>query len=1475
MGEEIPSFDENLEDPEQIVDEPMPPANETRRVSSEEAMQIDEEVDDTIFLNSLQAEPETVQVSRNLRENSTVFATMMTSAPDHPAFLETAVVQAAGLGRTTVPIRLLFDTGAQQSIIIMPVGAEPTILISVQPKKLSGVAGGFTTLLKHRVVLTLTIGKEVECQRTAPLTVQPLVCESTEPWATFLPSEKPEWLQEYRKRLADPEILSNQGRLPFVLILGVDDVNHCTRTLVKRRDGLFLRQTQFGITVSGKYRLGNSSKTGLTIAVHNESAENISLVLSEEAKLSQQLLRQSQLEYDLIHGSTEDSMQISVHEFLEEYEKGIIQDATGRCIAPLPRRKYFSGVLSNNRDLGRRQSKSILKILNRHDELTTAYCAIVDDWIEKGIIVPISEEDRSSKLNSELPHHPVVKMTSTSTKIRPVVNGSAKEPGFSSINEYLEAGPNILPPLQDVLLRFRKFKYFIMADIEKAFLQIKLPPQDVGLMVFRWFNYNEENQKWEPHFYTFAHLIWGIICAPFMLNCVVRFLLKGEATRNPTDESAIEEISQNIYVDDVLSMDNDEERTKEKAELTKRVLEQGKFRLTKYRSFPQHLATKFDLEAETIKERYKILGIRYFPSTDQIAPCFDNLHAFDQLEAWTKAHAAGIGARIFDPHGLLCPFTLKAKLLRQDMDLHRPTLSWKHRLTKEEIARWKEYIQEADLLEPLKFPRQLPTTIDAVHVFSDASKIALGSAVYVIGEKEGKKTSQLLQGKNNVVPVKKRFDPATKEERALTTVEINKLELSAAALAAETGASLITCLKLQDSDHSYWTDNENVLRWIKNGPCHPLKFVNSRVERILKVTKAQQWHHIPTKINPADLASRGLGADKLLENSLWFNGPEFLLQDRDKWPEEKAEFQATLMEASEENVERAVVPYIPPQNFFHGVLTNENVSSKNMVQEGATWTATMRRATAIIRFQRRIRAKVLKQEVPLLSKSQLCLMAQISIAFEATEIFEPELLKQLRKPKVKSNLASKILENNLKIVKIGRMETIVSISRQTPLGTIQDEVLEDREAYERLRRTDRRRREEKLLAIIKTMQYPPKDHDLLYQPTDATVTKKLLKFLHFQTAHGSTNRILVQLHLRYWIPRARTVAKKTVKNCHLCTLRTAKFIKQPEAPLPNYRTLAHRAFQTIGVDFTKTFAPIPGVRGLPCILVITCTYYRVSILVPVIGQSHKSFLWAYDAFRNTRSAQPSLIVSDSAGAFKLAYEELKKRVHEQLVAWKFNLPRTPWWGGFFERIMAIIDNAVTALFEEFKFESYQQFVSTVALLERLVNSRPILEVFDGREDVPITITPNQFINPQAEENFNLVLADLLETEIPREPSDQRDLLRRREDQADFFRRLVYCFQNQYFLQLRKFHNTPRFKRGEPYELKVGDSVLIKPEFDFKLGAKRRRLIWKRGRVTELLRTARDGVLRAVKLKVPQQDGTFKEVGPVAVQKLAPLEIVVD
>ncbi|XP_078051367.1 uncharacterized protein LOC144477514 [Augochlora pura] len=74
------------------------------------------------------------------------------------------------------------------------------------------------------------------------------------------------------------------------------------------------------------------------------------------------------------------------------------------------------------------------------------------------------------------------------------------------------------------------------------------------------------------------------------------------------------------------------------------------------------------------------------------------------------------------------------------------------------------------------------------------------------------------------------------------------------------------------------------LHWLQTSP-HLLKtFVANRVTEIQDKTNVENWRHVPTTENPADLISRGQTPEEFLQSSIWYHGPKWLQEDSSNWP---------------------------------------------------------------------------------------------------------------------------------------------------------------------------------------------------------------------------------------------------------------------------------------------------------------------------------------------------------------------------------------------------------------------------------------------------------------------------------------------------------------------------------------------------------------------------------------------------------------
>ena len=112
--------------------------------------------------------------------------------------------------------------------------------------------------------------------------------------------------------------------------------------------------------------------------------------------------------------------------------------------------------------------------MRNNPELIQKYDNIITDQREKGIIEKVGSES-NSLIKHYIPHHAVVNPTKATTKVRVVYDASAKcRSENRSLNECLHRGPILLQNLTGILLRFRLNMIAMVADIEKAFLQIRL-----------------------------------------------------------------------------------------------------------------------------------------------------------------------------------------------------------------------------------------------------------------------------------------------------------------------------------------------------------------------------------------------------------------------------------------------------------------------------------------------------------------------------------------------------------------------------------------------------------------------------------------------------------------------------------------------------------------------------------------------------------------------------------------------------------------------------------------------------------------------------------------------------------------------------------------------------------------------------------------------------------------------------------------
>ncbi|UYV73046.1 hypothetical protein LAZ67_10001662, partial [Cordylochernes scorpioides] len=116
-------------------------------------------------------------------------------------------------------------------------------------------------------------------------------------------------------------------------------------------------------------------------------------------------------------------------------------------------------------------------------------------------------------------------------------------------------------------------------------------------------------------------------------------------------------------------------------------------------------------------------------------------------------------------------------------------------------------------------------------------------------------------------------------------ISIPRLELCAAVLLTRLVIQIMPSLELDIESITCWTDATIVLQWIKTLSRTLPTFVGNRVSEIQACRKIKQWRHVPSKDNPADIASRGTIGSGLRDSQLWWKVPTRLAASPKLWPE--------------------------------------------------------------------------------------------------------------------------------------------------------------------------------------------------------------------------------------------------------------------------------------------------------------------------------------------------------------------------------------------------------------------------------------------------------------------------------------------------------------------------------------------------------------------------------------------------------------
>ena len=409
--------------------------------------------------------------------------------------------------------------------------------------------------------------------------------------------------------------------------------------------------------------------------------------------------------------------------------------------------------------------------------------------------------------------------------------------------------------------------------------------------------------------------MFGASPSPFLLGATLRHHLDKQK-----DDWVADDLKDSMYVDNVLSGVNDDDDAEHYYRHSRQLLASAGMNLRQWTTNSSKLKEKLVAENTIATEKPKVLGLEWDSNTDTIS--FPLMKVVSEIKALhnqlTKRSVLSIAAKVFDPLGLLEPFTVRAKMMLQE--LWKQKVSWDSQLPEELKPQWWSWFEDLETVRLIQIPRlYFPSgwSRAQLHIFGDSSKRAYGAVAYLRAEQESGVQSTIVMAKSKITPIKSQTTP--------------RLELLASLVAARLSHFISEKLKpkLGQTGITLWSDSEIVLHWLCSKKL-PDSFVSRRIEEIKKLTNHHQWRYCPSASNPADLLSRGVAVGTLVDKcSIWWKGPEWLCESADKWPVWSSSRNHVEHEIHQEGMEAVCMATGKPSTSLLHVIDPERYSSLN------------------------------------------------------------------------------------------------------------------------------------------------------------------------------------------------------------------------------------------------------------------------------------------------------------------------------------------------------------------------------------------------------------------------------------------------------------------------------------------------------------------------------------------------------------------
>lgn len=1161
-------------------------------------------------------------------------------------------------------VRVLLDPCSEESYITESAVQALDLPKSNYESSISTFGGAIVGKTNYRVQLNI---QSLDNRFNFPLTafIAPEITSDLP--SISIPIENVEHLNTLK--LADPSYFESR---PIQILLGVGPTARIKENGIHRISSTLIAQkTKLGYIIEGEMLQGNSLEPKVNRVMMTKT-KSIDL--------------QNQIEKFWAIEELSDPPPVSPENLLCEkiFLSTINRRSDGHLAVDLPFTENKLPELGLSKHIAIRRFLSLEKKMQlpQNRALQEEYFNTIQDYLHQGHLVRCNPTNDFESEGYYIPHHAVVKPSSSTTRVRVVFDASCRTTNGTSLNSHLLTGPKLQPDIRNILCSWRQYPIALTADIAKMYRMFWVNEKHRQYQKIIW-RFSQNNPLEE---YSLATVTFGTSSAPYQAIRCLNYIADSNVDGYPL---ASKTIKTEFYVDDCITGAYSENEAIQKQKELRELLDSYGLNLRKWSSnfksvmsdIPCELIDNSDELTFDETEFKKTLGIYWSPRADCFSFSAEKIE-YKSNDCFTKREVLSLIARLYDPLGWVSPCTMHAKLFMQQ--LWKDKRNWDDPISESNSFEFLRFLRELQHLNRVNIPRWI-NTYDNHHMitilgFCDASERGYGAVIYLLNPNASNLSKNLIL--------------LTSRTRCcdLKYESVARWELNGALLLANLIDWALKLFINRNVAYFAYTDSKIVLAWLQSHPSRWKPYVANRSQKILSIVEYSKWRYVPTKMNPADLASRGLLPSQIIENNLWWYGPNLDDLNCTEHSVELSEDQSKYYDAEvkRSNVLLHLIP-AGPRDYI-----NKYSDQQKLIQE----------IRIHAKFALNCIERILKKDCTTDKKNRFNEIKK--------SIVHPELI------------AFRLLQKTYFPTEIRNLKKGKSVESDSCLKSMNPFI----DGYGILRVGGR----------LDNSELPYSQKHPIILPGKSQITTNIIKDAHLDTHHGGN--LITEHYLRtmYYIPRLSDRVRHFIHNCVTCRKFAIQRHTQLMGSLPLDRVNPSRAFIHTGVDYAgpitvKAYNGRCKIHLKSYIAVFVCLYSKAIHIEVVSSLTSEAFLAAFRRFVSRRG-RCSKLFSDNGTNFKGADKILQLQIKQAEKSWKNELdiefkkfgtewhfipPQSPHFGGLWEASVKSIKTHLVKTIGN-SMLTFEELNTLLIQIEGVLNSRPLCPKSNNPEEF-VALTP--------------------------------------------------------------------------------------------------------------------------------------------------------